>query len=126
MWYCYLILHPITKRAVYVGVTCDVDKRARGHQIRGCVAVWAKSLGDLKNRIEIVVVAYFMDRNEAGECERRLIAAIPDLLNVRISSGGRPRIGQEHLTAARRKPWETAGVSRKTWYKRRKAERGEK
>ena len=37
---------------------------------------------------------------------------------------GRPRIGQEALTLAAQKPWEAEGVSRMTWYRRRK-ERGE-
>lgn len=36
--------------------------------------------------------------------------------------GGRPRKGEEHKTLMAQKPWEKAGISRRTWY--RQQERG--
>lgn len=39
------------------------------------------------------------------------------------SKGGRPRKGKSHLSVESKKPWVKAGVSRRTWYRRREAKR---
>ena len=64
-----------------------------------------------------------MPRNKAvmalcEEIERRIAEASPPK-PAAIVKRGRPRIGE-----VRTKPWEAAGMSRATWYRRRREAKG--
>ena len=112
MWYVYMIRDP--QRVVYVGLTSNITQRCASHRRDGAVGAWAKALHAVGIPTEMVTVAYFETKSEAAESERRLIAAIPNLLNKRVNaSSGRP-LNMEP------RPWEEAGVSRATWYRRKK------
>jgi predicted GIY-YIG superfamily endonuclease len=116
MWYVYLITDPTTQRALYVGMTSNMENRRVVHTSSnsGPIRRYMDALGKLKYNSQIMVVAYFDDKEAAAESERRLIAAIPNLLNKRVrASSGRPKtIGGE--------PWKAAGVSRSQWFRRQK------
>jgi predicted GIY-YIG superfamily endonuclease len=119
-WYAYLVVHPVTKVPLYAGITASITGRSAQH-IAPSSPVRA-ILGDLIP--EIVVVGRYETKDEAIDHEIRLINETPNLLNqISSRATGRPRLGEEHKTIEANRPWEEQGISRRTWYARRRKEK---
>jgi predicted GIY-YIG superfamily endonuclease len=123
-WYCYLVVHPITRAPIYAGMTSDIIARRQAHtgtysRIRARLG----KLGEVDFVPEVVIVGRYETKEEALNHEVRLIKETPGLLNERSDrAAGRPRIGEEHKTIEANKPWVEAGVSRSTWFRRQSPE----
>lgn len=116
-WCAYLVVHPATKAPLYVGMTSAISARRAAHiQPNSAVRTMLSGL-----KPEVVVVGRYKTQDEALEHEIRLINEIPGLMNERRDRAtGRPRLGEEHKTIEANKPWKDQGISRRTWYARRK------
>jgi predicted GIY-YIG superfamily endonuclease len=119
-WYAYLVVHPVTKTPIYVGMTSDIVTRTAAHKAPNSPV--RSLLGGLIPEVQIV--GQYETQAEALEHEVTLINEIPGLLNERGDRAtGRPRLGEEHKTIEFNKPWEAAGISRRTWYARQAEKR---
>jgi hypothetical protein len=60
------------------------------------------------------------EREEARRRSRRKAEPIPESKPKQREYGGRRIAGEAHLTITALQPWVALGMSRRTWYRRRK------
>jgi hypothetical protein len=63
-----------------------------------------------------------IDFDKAARAERRRRADRANKEGLRRAKGAVPRVEYEAESLAQRKPWQARGISRATWYRRRKAD----
>lgn len=97
---------------LYVGVSKNGFDRLADH-VRS---------SDWRREIASITLQWFDDLDEALDAECAAINTERPLWNVVDGRcyGGRPLAGEAHLTNEATKPWEALGMSRRTWYRRRK------
>lgn len=124
-WHCYIVVHPVSRIPVYVGVTADLHSRVVAHKSNGPVRDFFQQNGWEGLEPEIVVLKEFDKKGDALDFEVDMISKIDGLLNISFhrmpDSFERPLASKRHLTIEAQQPWVALGMSRRTWYRRRKS-----
>lgn len=144
-WSVYGLIDPRDGHLFYVGMSIDVRRRILEHSSRRESSAFEKCRDITLSGSEVghCIFGTFALERAAAFLERHLIIAIPQTYNcTHFATGfrfyepvrqmmaeaafhGRPRIGTEHQTLAATKPWEAAGMSKRTWFRRQAEKKAE-
>lgn len=102
-----------------------LSDEAKAREGAAAVGVAKSRLGGARTTVAAQQAGVGSERTKSGQQSASKSRAGAKRLGARGPApghGGRPRKGEEHKTLMAQKPWEKAGVSRRTWY--RQQERG--